>query len=147
VAREKVHNSEVVDAITATHRTILRETEELLSKEGMTKAQFLALLCVAEKGPIPMKRISEKMSVTRANVTGLIDKLESKGFVKRTEQDLDRRTTIIELTPKGRAVQDRLSSKYKEFMHNSLSALSEDEKETLRRVLTKVQEGMSKSVS
>ncbi len=146
MAKEETRNSNgVTDAITSTYKTLLRESEKLLCDEGVTRAQFQALRCVAN-GPIAMKDISEKMFVSRANITGLVDKLESKGLVKRTGQDQDRRTTLIELTPKGKSVQDRVSSKYVKFMHDSLSALSEDEKETLRRVLAKLQEGMSKSV-
>ena len=142
---ESTRNSTgVTDAITATYKTLLRESEELLSTEGITRAQFQALRCVA-KGPIPMKDISEKMFVTRANITGLVDKLESKGLVKRTGHQRDRRATIIRLTPKGISVQERVASKYREFMHDSLKALTEEEQKNLRNSLLKLQEGMSKA--
>ena len=134
----------VTDAVTSTYKTLLRETEELLSKEGITRAQFQALRCVA-RGPVPMKDISEKMLVTRPNITGLIDKLESKGFVRRTGHHQDRRATIIQLTPKGSALQERVSSKYRAFMQDSLKVLTEAEQRNLRDALLKLQEGMSKA--
>ena len=140
------YSSEVTDVIIATYRTILRETEELLSEEGLTRPQYQALRCVAEKGPTPMKGISDSLHVTPANVTGIIDRLESKGLLKRKTQHGDRRATIIELTPKGVAVQKRVSSKYKEFMQDSLKALTRYEKENLRDILAKLQNGMSRSV-
>jgi DNA-binding MarR family transcriptional regulator len=121
------------------------ESEELLSKEGMTRAQFQALRCAAEKGPVPMREISEKMSVTRPNVTGLIDELESKGLVKRTVHSMDRRATIIELTPKGATVQKRISSMYRAFIQDSLEVLTEDEQKHLRDILLNLQEGMSQA--
>jgi len=139
------HSNDVIDAITGTHKTLLRESGELLSKEGMTRPEFQALRCVAEKGPVPMKGISEKMFVTRASITGLIDKLESKGLVKRTAHRRDRRATIIELTPKGVAVQERVSSKYKAFMQDALKVLTEGEQRNLRDSLLKLQESMSQS--
>ena len=145
MAGEDIRNSNgVTDAITSTYKTLLRESEELLSKEGITRAQFHALRCAA-KGPIPMKDISEKMFVTRANITGLVDKLESNGLVKRMRHQRDRRTTIIRLTPKGISVEKRLASKYREFMHNSLKVLTEEEQRNLRNTLLKLQEGMSKA--
>jgi MarR family 2-MHQ and catechol resistance regulon transcriptional repressor len=143
--RHGQHSNGVVDAIGATYRMLLRESEELLSKEGMTRAQFQALRCVAEKGPVPMKEISKKMFVTRANITGLIDKLESKGLVRRTAHDKDRRATFIELTPRGAAVQRRVSSKYRAFVQGALKVLTEDEQRDLRDVLSKLREGMSQA--
>ena len=145
MAGEDIRDSNgVTDAITSTYKTLLRESEELLSREGITRAQFHALRCVAN-GPIPMKDISEKMFVTRANITGLVDKLESKGLVKRVGHQRDRRATIIRLTPKGISVQKRLASKYTDFMHDSLKVLTEEEQRNLRDALLKLQEGMSKA--
>lgn len=145
MASEEPRNSSgVADAITSTYKTLLRESEELLSKEGVTLAQFQALRCVA-KGSIPMKEISEKMSVTRANITGIVDRLESKGLVKRTGYHRDRRATIVQLTPKGTAMQQRVSSKYRAFIQNSLEVLTEEEQRNLRDTLSKLQEGMSKA--
>jgi len=144
---EKAQRSnEVIDVVMATYRTILRESEGLLSQENLTRPQFQALRCVAEKGATPMKGISDKLFVTPANITGIIDRLESKGLLKRAAQHGDRRATIIELTPKGAAVQERVSSKYKEFMQHSLKVLTKDEQKMLRDILAKLQEGMSQSV-
>jgi DNA-binding MarR family transcriptional regulator len=101
---------------------------------------------VAEKGKTPMKGISDRLFVTPANITGIIDRLESKGLLKRTAHHGDRRATIIELTPKGAAVQERVSSKYMEFIQNSLNVLAKDEQKMLHDILMKLQDGMSQSV-
>jgi len=138
--------NELADVMNSTYRTILRKSEELLSEEGLTRPQFQALRCVAEKGATPMKGISDKLSVTPANITGIIDRLESKGLLRRSAQAGDRRATIVELTTKGTAVQERVSTKYKEFMKGSLKALSRDEQKSLRDILVKLQEGMSQSI-
>jgi len=139
------YSSEVADVIIATYRRILRESEELLSEEDLTRPQYQALRCVAEGGPTPMKGISDRLLVTPANITGIIDRLESKGLLKRKVQHWDRRATIIELTPKGVTVQKRVSSKYKEFMQDSLKVLTRDEQETLRDILAKLHKGMPRS--
>jgi DNA-binding MarR family transcriptional regulator len=138
--------NDLADVISSTYRTFLRKSEVLLSEEDLTRPQFQALRCVAENGPTPMKGISDSLSVTPANVTGIIDRLESKGLLKRSARVGDRRATIIELTPKGTAVQERVASKYKGFTRDSLKALSRDEQKSLRDILVKLQEGMSRSV-
>jgi MarR family transcriptional regulator, organic hydroperoxide resistance regulator len=140
------NSNDLADVINSTYRTILRKSEELLSEEDLTRPQFQALRFVAEKGATPMKGISEKLSVTPANVTGIIDRLESKGLLKRGAHAGDRRATIIELTAKGAAVQERVASKYKGFVRGSLKALSRDEQKMLREILLKLQEGMSQAV-
>lgn len=92
-----------------------------------------------------MKAISDKMFVTPANITGIIDRLESKGLVKRRARHGDRRTIIIELTPRGAALHERVASKYGEFMRSALKGFTNEEKRTLSHLLTKLQEGMSPS--
>jgi MarR family 2-MHQ and catechol resistance regulon transcriptional repressor len=145
MAGKHPQDSGVIEAISATYRTLRRESEELLSKEDMTRPQFQTLMCLAEKSPILMKAISEKMFVTKANVTGIIDRLESKGLVKRTANQRDRRATMIELTPKGVALQKSVSSKYMTFMQDSLKVLTKDEQKSLRDALVKLQGGMSRA--
>jgi MarR family transcriptional regulator, 2-MHQ and catechol-resistance regulon repressor len=136
--------SSLIDVITSTYRTLRQESEELMSTAGLTRAQFHALRCAAE-GPLPMKEISERMFVTRADVTGLVDKLESKGLVRRVAHHRDRRTTLVELTPKGKKVQERISSKYKAFMQDSLKALTRAEQDSLYDALVKLQDKMSQA--
>lgn len=137
--------NEITDVIIETYRTLLRESEELLSEENLTRPQFQALRCIAVKGQTTMKGISDKLSVTPPNITGIIDRLESKGLVKRTAHRGDRRATIIELTPKGAAVQERVSSEYKEFLQNAVKVLTTGERRALNDLLIKLQEGMSRS--
>ena len=140
---ESQNSAGVTDAITSTYRILLRETEELLSKEGVTLAQLQVLKCVAEKGPLQMKGISESMLVTSPNITGLVDRLERRGFVRRTTDGRDRRATVIELTPAGRSLQRKVSSKYRDFVNEALQVLTVDEQEELHHALLKLQDGMS----
>ena len=138
-------SKDVIEAVSATYRILRRESEDVLSNEDITRPQLQAMMCLAQRGPILMRELSEKMFVTRANVTGIIDRLEFKGLVRRTAHQQDRRATMIELTPEGVALQKRVSSKYETFMQDSLKALTEDERESLRDNLLKLQEGMSRA--
>src|SRR5208283_3383885 len=108
------------NAIVATYKILFRSMTELLEKEGLTQAQFQALRVVAKYGPTPMKTISDRMSVTAANVTGIVDRLESKGLVKRTTRKEDRRATIIGLTSKGRRIQEGVAKKQARFVKQAL---------------------------
>lgn len=118
---------------------------DMLSTEGLTQPQFYALMVIAKNGSMPMKGISDGMQVSRADVTGIIDRLEHKGLAKRMARQLDRRATIIELTPQGRALQERVATKYGQFMRKALQAFTADEQETLRHLLEKLQREMCRS--
>jgi DNA-binding MarR family transcriptional regulator len=138
-------SDELSDVIVTTHMILKRKSEEVLSEENLTRPQFQALRFVAETGVTPMKGISNRMCVTPPNITGIVDRLESKGLVRRKAREGDKRATIIELTPKGVAVQRRVSSRYKEFVQDALKVFTAEEQRTLSALLLKLQEEVRKS--
>jgi MarR family transcriptional regulator, organic hydroperoxide resistance regulator len=143
--RDERHN-ETYDAVNAAFKAMQRSIAELLAEEGLTQPQFVAMRVVAKSGAAPMRKISDEMLVTTpANLTGIIDRLESKGLIKRMARRGDRRATIIELTPEGRAAQERVASRYSRFMQNALQAFTKDERKTLRYLLEKLRREMSVS--
>ncbi|MDG6988644.1 MAG: MarR family transcriptional regulator [Nitrososphaerota archaeon] len=138
------HN-ETYGAILSAYRAMARRIAEMLSEEGLTQPQFQALRVVAKKGTVCMREISDEMLVTPANITGIVDRLESRGLLMRTGRKGDRRTTDIELTPKGRALQERVAERYGEFVQNALRVFTPAEQRTLRELLVKLQEAMAQS--
>src|SRR6476659_7994411 len=51
--------------------------------------------------PIPMKRLAETLACDASNVTGLVDRLESRGLVRRHASEEDRRVKVLDLTATG----------------------------------------------
>jgi MarR family 2-MHQ and catechol resistance regulon transcriptional repressor len=144
-AEQKGNHNETYSAVIAAFKAIQRSITDLLSREGLTQPQFYALRVIARNGSMPMRGISDNLHVTPADVTGIIDRLEHKGLIKRTVRPKDRRATIIELTPEGKAVQERVATKYGEFMKKALQAFTTDEQEALRYLLEKLQQEMSRA--
>jgi DNA-binding MarR family transcriptional regulator len=58
--------------------------------------------------PMPMGRLAETMGCDASNVTGLIDRLEARGFVQRQASAEDRRVKVIQLTATGSRMRARL---------------------------------------
>ena len=87
-------------------RRILRATDlfgrELAKTAGMTAVQFRVLQVVAETGQCTAKEISQRMRVSQATVTSLVDKLVRSGTVVREKSIIDRRQTNIVITETGR---------------------------------------------
>ena len=72
---------------------------------SQTVAQALAVLDGAGEALTP-SQISERMLVSSATMTSLLDALEQRDWVKRTPNPDDRRSLLIEITESGRSVAD-----------------------------------------
>jgi DNA-binding MarR family transcriptional regulator len=70
--------------------------------DDMTLPQFRVLSLIASS-PERASRIAEKAAVSRPSLTGVLDGLESRGWVRRVEVDGDRRGVGLEVTREGRA--------------------------------------------
>ena len=140
---EPASAEETYNAVISTQRAIKRATLVLVSAQALTHPQYQALREIAKNGAMLMREISDAMLVTPANVTGIVDRLEEKGLITRKISQGDRRATIVELTPEGRAVQERVAKKQGELVQRALGAFTVDEQRTLRGLLQKLQREIS----
>jgi len=109
----------------------------LASEFELSPAQCHVLHLIEPDRPIPMGRIAEALACDASNVTGLIDRLESRGLVRRQPSANDRRVKVLELTPAGA----RLRSTVLERMAtppDTLSRLSADEQRALVKILKRL---------
>jgi len=140
---EPASAEETYNAVISTQRAIKRATLVLVSAQALTHPQYQALREIAKNGAMLMREISDAMLVTPANVTGIVDRLEEKGLITRKISQGDRRATIVELTPEGRAVQERVAKKQGELVQRALGTFTADEQRTLRGLLQKLQREIS----
>lgn len=97
------------------------------ASENLTAIQGKALT-VLRRGPIAMRALAHIMVCDASNVTGIIDRLEKRGLVRREASASDRRVTNLVITVEGEQVTDAIRAK----MHttreglNSLSAEDQD---------------------
>ena len=80
------------------HRSVLKS---LMKVGKMPLAQYHILSLLAEDHNMRMGEISQLMAISRPNLTPLVDKLVSLGYVQRTTDERDRRVTYISTTPAG----------------------------------------------
>ena len=79
-----------------------------LGEAGLSMAKFSVLSqLAAERGPIALCELANRLSCVRSNVTQLIDRLEAEGLVTRVSDPDDRRSVRAALTPLG---SDRFSA-------------------------------------
>jgi DNA-binding MarR family transcriptional regulator len=80
----------------------------LLRPLNVSPAGGLMLGLLRDRGPMSPSELGKRMIVTRATVTGVIDSLEKRGFVRRTRNPTDRRGVVAEITPEGSRVLQQL---------------------------------------
>src|SRR6476660_8593544 len=80
----------------------------LASEFELSPAQCHVLHLIEPGQPIPMGRLAEALACDASNVTGLVDRLESRGLVRRHAGDADRRVKVLELTPSGARLRSTL---------------------------------------
>ena len=93
------------------------------------------MLHLIEPGrPLPMSRLADTLSCDASNVTGLVDRLESRGLVRRQPSAEDRRVKVLQLTPAGSRLRTQL---LRQMAGRSLplARLSLEQQRTLVRIL------------
>ncbi|TCC32285.1 MarR family winged helix-turn-helix transcriptional regulator [Kribbella sindirgiensis] len=101
---------------------------------GASDSQFMTLL--QTYGPLTPRQLAEHTGLTSGTVTGVIDRLESHGFVTRRPDPRDRRKVVV--TPSMEAIQDKLVPLYAEQgerMHAVLATRSVEELKTISEFL------------
>jgi DNA-binding MarR family transcriptional regulator len=113
-----------IEPIIADFRTAITTlkvlSNERVLKAGLSMAQINILYTLKRCGEMPMSRLAEMLNVSLSNATGLIDRIEERGYVERTRVPEDRRIVLIRVTAAG------------EQMLRDLDVLSDD---LLRSVL------------
>jgi MarR family 2-MHQ and catechol resistance regulon transcriptional repressor len=123
------------------HQTVSRYMAEYgLSKSSLN---ILMLLRHGSDEGMQLHDLGELLLVSRANITGLMDHLEDKGYVKRLVDPQDRRARHARITPKGEALLDEFMPVHYRNLKDLLHDLSGEERETLVGLLKKVRLSMS----
>ena len=105
----------------------------------LSPAQCHVLHLIEPDRPVPMGQLAETLACDASNVTGLVDRLESRGLVRRRPSAADRRVKVLVLTQTGTRLRallvDRMTAPPAAF-----ERLSPREQRTLVRILSRLVE-------
>jgi DNA-binding MarR family transcriptional regulator len=106
--------------------------ERLKSQFGATLPRFDVMAALYRKPDgMLMSEISRFLMVSNGNVTGIVDRLVSEGFVVRSQRDGDRRTSFISQTRKGRATFADMAAAHERWVDELLGGVSMRDAEKL----------------
>jgi DNA-binding MarR family transcriptional regulator len=111
----------------------------LAAELQLSPAQCHVLHLIEPGRPVPMGQLAETLACDASNVTGLVDRLESRGLVRRRPSAADRRVKVLDLTSTGSRLRalllDRMTTP-----PASLGRLSVREQRALVRILARLLE-------
>jgi DNA-binding MarR family transcriptional regulator len=95
--------------------------------------------------PLPPNKIAERLIISRASVTSLLDSLERRGYVRRVPHSTDRRMLLIELTEAGRQVAHDFRLLVHQHQKAWMAVLTEQEQTQLIDTLHRIQTALNDS--
>jgi DNA-binding MarR family transcriptional regulator len=111
----------------------------LAAELQLSPAQCHVLHQIEPDRPVPMGQLAETLACDASNVTGLVDRLESRGLVRRRPSAGDRRVKVLVLTPTGSRLRARLLDRMT-APPATLDRLSLREQRALVRILRRLLE-------
>ena len=115
-------------AITRTARRLRQEAGGALSP-----SQTAALSTVERHGPLTPSELATRERIQRPTVTRLLGRLEEAGLVARAADPVDRRSSLVSITPAGRALLARLRTRKDAYLATRLDALAAGDRRALER--------------
>jgi DNA-binding MarR family transcriptional regulator len=120
-----------------TRKAIIEKLEVELAQHGLSAAQSLVILVLAQGMADTAAGACKQLSHDPGAMTRLLDKLEAKGFVRRVPGS-DRRSARLELTPKGRRVHAEINAAQVKVLNGLLRGFTHAEARALESFLRRM---------
>ena len=109
---------------------------------GVSGSQFGILHLLHQIGELPLNKIGAYFSVSNANVTGMVDRLEKQGYVERKRSLKDRRIVHVRLKPKGEELVERAMPRKQKFIEMLMNDFDDEKKAALCQLLVALRESV-----
>ncbi|MFG6179078.1 MarR family winged helix-turn-helix transcriptional regulator [Halomonas sp. THAF12] len=104
----------------------------------LTQLQYILLCALEELGPSDQITLGGHTALDRNTVAVVVRKLEERGLIARRRNPEDRRSMLVTLTEEGQRLRHTAEPSVDEVQEEIMAPLSEDERETLCRLLQRI---------
>jgi DNA-binding MarR family transcriptional regulator len=139
-AEEILPPSAIMCHIMLLHSVLERRANRVMEEHGLTVPQWMALGCIGhcgEKG-IRHSELGNRLMLSKAPVTGVVDRLERAGYVRRVGDSVDRRVSRIMILPEGETAWKRVRQVLREGSFNVCSSLDDAEQRHLLSLMARL---------
>lgn len=120
------------------NRAVTDRIKEDIQSHGLNPTEFAVLELLFHKGDQPIQQIGHKILLSSGSMTYVIDKLETKQYLRRKPCPNDRRVTYATITNKGREQMEEIFPKHQEAIRSLFSGLDLEEKQVMVELLKKL---------
>jgi DNA-binding MarR family transcriptional regulator len=113
-------------------------SKQMTATMGITGPQRLAIRLVGQRPGISAGSLAQLLHVHPSTLTGVLRRLDERGFIARTSDPDDRRRSILELTTAGRSVDAQRSATVEASVKRTLARLAPGDVLATRRVLKRL---------
>ena len=136
---------EALLSIARTGDQLLIRSERLVREHGLTGPQYNVLRILRGEGkPLPMQEIASRTVQVVPGITGLVDRLEAAGLVRRERSTDDRRVIFVGITPKALELLAKLDAPVSALEKKLLGGLTQAEQRQLIELLEKVRDHLER---
>ncbi|MCE7525102.1 MarR family winged helix-turn-helix transcriptional regulator [Alloalcanivorax xenomutans] len=133
---------ELIQAMKAASHVIDQLFAEAVEPLGITAVQAEVLLNLKERGLLTTTEVGAQVQVHRANLTRVVDKLVSQGWVERKLNRQDGRSTHLLLTPKGQEQARRIELLQKPVLNWGIATVGDQEVRRITKALQRLTAGL-----
>jgi DNA-binding MarR family transcriptional regulator len=119
-------------------RAVDLQSRQLAKAHELTGPQLICLRRIRTGEGLTPSALSNAVSLSQATVTGILDRLERRGLVRRVRSSVDKRVVHLEVTPEGVQLIADAPSPLSEQFRGRLAALPEAEQAAIDQVLRRV---------
>src|SRR5919199_498948 len=116
-------------------QVLSRTFQERLEPFGLTLCHWVVLCCLWEEDGLPTSTISERVQQVGGTLTGVLDRMEERGLVRRERDHRDRRIWRIWLTELGQQLQEELPPIAQDIREQAMQGISKAEQERLSQLV------------
>jgi len=138
VAAERELEDLIVASIRRVVRAVALHSRHLVEAHGITAPQLAALAAAQRLGDVPIGALARAVHLSQPTVSGVLDRLESRGFVRRERSERDRRNVRVTVTQKGERLLRESPSLLQDRFREELSRLEGWERYWLLSALQRV---------
>lgn len=129
------------------HWHIDQAFNEFLKKDNLTisQARVIHYLCKHKDKDVVQRDIEKFFRVSNPTVSGILNRLEEKGFIVRMTSENDKRIKVVTLTEKALELDDYLRNSLNNYEEEMMACLSQEEKNNLLDSMDKIINAMMNS--
>ena len=108
--KDEGHNvgTQLSFALYSAANRVARMQKPILKPLGLTFPQYLVILELLGKSPLMVGALGSRLDMDTGTITPLLKRLDAAGLVTRTRDPADERCVMVELTPRGRALEPQI---------------------------------------